>query len=123
MVTGIAHASRDYRTRLDGLREVVDCGRREGHHKLVAPKQYYQWSVQSWATAFETLILSSWEGPEGTVTLYLEEVEPFDEANPDYGITDAYLAVPWNRLWGYATLNPRYFRLPEQPTEVVRKSL
>ena len=109
----IVDSSKHYRVRLDGLQEIVERGRREVCRKLVAPQQEYQWSVQSWATAFETLILSSLDGPDGTVTLYLEE-EPIDEGNPDYGDTDAYLAVPWNRLWNYSTLDPRYFRLPAQ---------
>lgn len=109
----IVDSSKHYRARLDGLQEIVERGRREGCRKLVAPQQAYQWSVQSWATAFETLILSSLDGPDGTVTLFLEE-EPIDEGNPDYGVTDAYLAVPWNRLWNYSTLDPRYFRLPAQ---------
>lgn len=122
-MTDIVHTSRDYRARLEGLQEIVERGRREGHRKLVAPQQEYQWPVQSWAVAFETMIISSLDGPDGTVTLYLEEEEPFDESNPDYSVTDAYLAVPWNRLWHYSTLNSRYFRLPEQGTEVIKESL
>ena len=74
--------------------------------------------VQSWAVAFESLILSSWNGPDSTVTLYRDEL-PYDEAASDYEVVDAYLAVPWNRLWNYSTLNPRYFRLPQQSYVVV----
>lgn len=116
----IAHISHSYRARLDDLQKMVDRGRSEGHCKLVTPAADFseRWEVQSWATAFETLILSSLSGPDNSATLYLEEEEPFREDNPDYDVTDAYLAVPWNRLWNYSTLDPRYFRLPLQPTEV-----
>lgn len=120
----IAASSRLYRQRIEWLQTVVDEGRREGHRKLVAPLADVRdrFKVQSWATAFETLILSSTDGPEGTVTLYLEEEEPFNENIPDYEVEDAYLAVPWNRLWSYATLDPRYFRLPLQGSTVIRIS-
>lgn len=121
----IVDSSKLYRQRLETLQEIVDDGRREGHRKLVAPIADVrdQFEVQSWATAFETLILSSLQGPENTATLYLEEEEPFDENIPDYGVEDAYLAVPWNRLWNYSTLDSRYFRLPLQRTTVIKKFL
>ena len=120
----IADSSKLYRQRLVWLKTVVDEGRREGHRKLVAPLADVrdQFKVQSWATAFETLILSSMKGSENTVTLYLEEDEPFNENHPDYEVEDAYLAVPWNRLWNYSTLDPRYFQLPTQRSTVIRIS-
>jgi len=113
----IVRLGRDYRERLDALQTLVDHGRRNGHRKLVIPLQEFRprHAVDSWATAFETLILSSLHGPDSSVTLYLEEQEPFRTDNSDYQVLDAYLAVPWNRLWNYNTLNPRYFRLPAQP--------
>lgn len=112
----IVDSSKHYRHRLDALQSIVDCGRRNGHRKLVAEAVSFEprFKVRSWATAFETLMLSSMQGPDGTVTLYLDEM-PYVATNPDYQVLDAYLAVPWNRLWNYSTLDPRYFRLPPQP--------
>lgn len=115
----IVHNSKPYRLRLDLLQTVIDKERTAGHRKIVAPiSEVPVVEVQSWAVAFETLILSSWNGPDGTVTLYCDEL-PYDEAASDYEVVDAYLAVPWNRLWNYSTLNPRYFRLPQQSYVVV----
>lgn len=113
----IVDSSKYYRQRLMALQSVVDYGRREGYRKMVAEADRFEshFKVRSWATAFETLILSSMQGSKGTVTLYLEEQSPFVDI-PDYHVQDAYLAVPWNRLWSYSTLNPRYFRLPLQST-------
>lgn len=115
----IAHKSKHYHLRLDMLQTVIDKGRTSGHCKMVIPMaEVPAMKVQSWAVAFETLILSSWNGPDNTVTLYCDEL-PCDEAASDYEVLDAYLAVPWNRLWNYSTLDPRYFRLPQQPYAVV----
>lgn len=116
----IVDSSKHYRQRLNELQTIVERGRREGHRKLVAesPTVDSHFRVHSWATAFETLMLSSMQSPDSTATLYLDEL-PCDPSNPDYQRTDAYLAVPWNRLWRYSTLDPRYFRLPLQPYHVL----
>lgn len=112
----IVRLGHNYRERLDALQTLVDQGRHNGHRKLVTPLREFRshHAVDSWATAFETLFLSSLSSPDSSVTLYLEEQEPFQANNSDYQVTDAYLAVPWNRLWNYNTLDPRYFRLPAQ---------
>lgn len=109
--------SHHYRQRLDAMQTLVDTNRRQGHRKVVSPRKDFEshFRYNSWATAFETLILSSLASPDSSATLYLEEQEPFRADHPDYQVTDAYLAVPWNRLWKYSTLNPRYFRLPAEP--------
>lgn len=111
----IADSSKHYRQRLKELHAIVDRGRRKGYRKLVAeyPTVDSRFRVHSWATAFETLMLSSMHSPDSTATLYLEELS-YDPDNPDYQEFDAFLAVPWNRLWHYSSLDPRYFRLPSQ---------
>ena len=113
--------SHHYRQRLDAMQTLVDSNRRQGHRKVVTPRKDFEshFLYNSWATAFETLILSSLSSPDSSVTLYLEEQEPFRTDNSDYQVLDAYLAVPWNRLWNYNTLNPRYFRLPAQPYVII----
>lgn len=109
--------SHQYSHRLDAMQTLVDTNRNQGRHKIVVPRKDFEshFRYNSWATAFETLILSSLSSPDSSATLYLEEEEPFRTDHPDYQATDAYLAVPWNRLWKYTTLNPRYFHLPAQP--------
>ena len=57
--------------------------------------------------------------PDSSVTIYLEEGNDININNPDYSVEDAFLAVPWNRLWNYSTLNPRYFSLPLQGSKVI----
>lgn len=120
----IADTSRHYHQRLERLQSVLDASRQAGQYKLVTDlaSAKEQFDVQSWATAFETLILSSMHDSRNSATLYLEEEEPFMADNPDYAVEDAFLAVPWNRLWNYSTLNPRYFQLPLQRTEVIKIS-
>ena len=117
----IVNNSRHYRQRLDCLQEIIESSRKTGNRKLVGNQGFAKerFEVQSWAIAFETLILSSMQGPDGSVTIYFEEGDDINVNNPDYSVEDAFLAVPWNRLWNYSTLNPRYFSLPLQGSKVI----
>lgn len=117
----IAHISDTYRQRLDTMQGALDQWRRDGHRKVVClSPDLLPLQPPSWATAFESLILSSLQSPDSTVTLYVEEPPvDLDATAGDYQTLDAFLAVPWNRLWNYSTLHPRYFRLPLQPSLVL----
>lgn len=119
MLVQIGATAPSYHVRIKMQQAVVEQGRRSGSRKLVVPKQRIDLPRESWATAFETLILSSLAGPDSTVTLYIEKQEPFAADNPDYAVEDAFLAVPWYRLWNYSTLDEHYFRLPKQPYTVI----
>ena len=111
----IAYTSRHYTQRLDKLEEIASEGRRQGLHKMVTDEQSLKRvvDIQSWATSFESMLVSSLHGPRNTVNIYAE-IEPVQADNPDYRLADVYLGVPWWRLWYYNSLRPQWFSLPQQ---------
>lgn len=113
MTAGLAS---HYRQRIEQMEKIAEAGRAIGQRKLVADAETSDkiFEINSWATAFETMIVSSLHGPQHTVTLFVEE-NSIDADNPDYQETHAFLGAPWWRLWYYDVLRPEYFSLPEQP--------
>ena len=112
----IVDTSRHYSQRLDKLEEIADEGRRLGHRKMVTDRHRAEgvFDIDSWATGFESVLLSSLKGPDQSVSIYIEE-DAVDASNPDYREANAMLGVPWWRLWYYNALPQRWIMLPEEP--------
>ena len=112
----IADTSRKYHQRLEKIEEIAEAALKTEQHKLVTDKESIQgvFKIDSWGTAFESIIITSLGDIGNTVTLFVEE-ETIDKERADYQTSDCFIAVPWWRLWPLTTLNPNYFKLPEQP--------
>ncbi|MBR4739439.1 MAG: hypothetical protein IK058_05495 [Bacteroidales bacterium] len=112
----IVDTSKHYRQRKAKIEQITDLANDKGMHKMVVDRSDIVgvFDVDSWCNSFESILISALQGPERTINIYVEE-DPLQVDNPDYAVTDAFLAVPWWRLWGYETLRPRWFSLPEQP--------
>ena len=112
----IADTSKHYRQRKAKIEQVTELANQMGAHKLVASHHDLAgvFDIDSWCTSFESMLISALQGPDCTINLYIED-DSLHSDNPDYGVTDAFLAVPWWRLWKYDVLRPRWFSLPEQP--------
>lgn len=112
----IIDTSKHYHQRKAKIEQITELANRAGTHKMVASHNDLDgvFDIDSWCTSFESMLISALQGPNRTINIYIED-EPLQADNPDYGVTDAFLAVPWWRLWNYSTLRPRWFSLPEQP--------
>lgn len=112
----IVDTSKHYRQRKEKIEQITETANRMGTHKMVASNNDFNglFDIDSWCTAFESMLISALQGPDRTINIYIED-GPLQADNPDYSVTDAFLAVPWWRLWNYSTLRPRWFSLPEQP--------
>lgn len=112
----IIDTSKHYHQRKAKIEQITEIANHAGIHKMVASHNDLDgvFDIDSWCTSFESMLISALQGPDRTINVYIEE-GPLQADNPDYGVTDAFLAVPWWRLWNYSTLRPRWFSLPEQP--------
>lgn len=112
----IADTSKHYHQRKAKIEQITEQANRMGTHKMVASHNDLEgvFDIDSWCTSFESMLISALQGSDRTINIYIED-GPLQANNPDYSVTDAFLAVPWWRLWNYSTLRPRWFSLPEQP--------
>ena len=111
----IIDTSKHYRSRLAKLNEVSTVALEMGQHKLVADVTSIDNVFHpTWCNSFETMLLSALQGPDRTVTFYVED-EPIQLDNPNYQDSTSFIAVSWWRMWLYKTLRPQYFILPQQP--------
>ena len=111
----ITDSRRHYHQRVSMLKTIIDKGRKLGVHKLAAnPSEAEKhFEVRSWATAFETLLLSAENKDEQTVTVFIEDVDQ-NTIPKDYFRKDSFIATYWWRDWLYSQLPDKYFRIPEQ---------
>ena len=112
----IGDTSKHYHQRKAKIEQITEIANHAGLHKMVASHEDLVgvFDIDSWCTSFESMLISALQGPERTINIYVED-SPLQVDNPDYNVTDSFLAVPWWRLWPYTTLRPRWFSLPEQP--------
>ncbi|MBP3762824.1 MAG: hypothetical protein J6I49_02970 [Bacteroidales bacterium] len=112
----IVDTSKHYRQRINKIKEITEVANRKGIHKMVTSQDDIQgvFDINSWCTSFESMLISALQGSERTINIYIED-EPLLLNNPDYMVTDAFLAVPWWRLWNNSTLRTQWFHLPKQP--------
>ena len=112
----IIDSSRHYHRRLDILQSTIEKGRQTGVYKLAAnpdDAKCLSNRIQSWATAFETLLLSAENNDEPAVTVFIEE-EHQEQTPSDYFQKDRFIATYWWRDWPSRDLPAKYFRIPEQ---------
>ena len=109
----VVNASFFYRHRLDFIQSFIQQVRKYPEKKFVIPESVIdreQLNV-NWAFATETLILSSLEGPDSSVSIYIND--PFGKIKDEVNLNDTLLFVcaPWAQDREIRRLNPRYFNL------------
>lgn len=112
----IIDSSRHYHRRLDILQSTIEKGRQTGVYKLAAnpdDAKCLSNRIRSWATSFETLLLSAEEQDLPAVTVFIEDVNQ-DTIPKDYFRKDCFIATYWWRDWPSRNLPAKYFRIPEQ---------
>jgi hypothetical protein len=110
---GISFASRPLKERYLKLEQLVIDVERSGISKAIVPNEEFEQRAidPSWAIAFESILISSLNGPQRTVTVIREDAE-FDDQ-----MEDIYL-IPHHGSLPASELNPRYFELPEQKYQI-----
>lgn len=106
----IKNKHRFFRERIHYLQTIMD---QHDERKLLAHMDEFDWNKlwMPWAVGFETLLISSLDGPQGTTTLYFQQHhEDWDEQmqNPQFFLSLHYAPIFVKQEW----LNSRYFQLP-----------
>lgn len=105
-----------FRHRIDYLNNIMATHVTGDERKLLAHMDQFDWQVlwMPWAVSFETLLISSLDGPDGATTLYYQQHhENWEEKlqNPDFFLAVHYAPEFLRQEW----LPGRYFHLPRVP--------
>jgi hypothetical protein len=104
-----------YKNRLEYLKNLTEILQGEEGHKFYTLEENLNKdkALFLWTIPVETLLLSSYSGPENSKTLYYFKSE---ESIPEF-ITepDLYLMIFFWEKMNINFLNERYFVLPEEP--------
>lgn len=108
---GITIASRQINERYERLAELINDIRRTSHEKVIVPEaEFAKRNIDpSWAIAFETMLISSHDGPERTITVVRENDPDFDISNEKVHLRPIHSQYPPD------SLDSRYFDLQEGP--------
>ena len=111
----IATKSRHFTQRLDEIETIATIARSQEQHKLLVTRTTAEqiFPINIWGLALESMILTACDGPDQTVTIYMED-DDFDPADPLYSNPATYVSVNWWKQWQVSELNPNYFHLPPQ---------
>lgn len=120
LVCGLAGFSRAvsiYTSRLDYLKMIMNKASADtGMRKFIILKKNVQMDrlVSTWSIANESLLLSSLNGPQNSMAVYL--VDDLKELGRyDLQARDVFLSVSFWLQWNYTQLNSTYYGLPEAP--------
>lgn len=105
-----------FRERIEYLQAIMGDHAAEDERKLLAHMDQFDWEKlwMPWAVSFETLLISSLDGPEGAATLYYQQHhENWEEQldDPNFFLSLHYAPIFVKQEW----LNSRYFQLPAAP--------
>ncbi|MCB0634528.1 MAG: hypothetical protein R2824_03475 [Saprospiraceae bacterium] len=112
----IRNKHRFFRERIEYLQAIMDKNAAGDQRKLLAHMDQFDWNKlwMPWAVGFETLLISSLDGPEGSTTIYFQQPhENWDEQldDPNFFLSLHYAPIFVKQEW----LNSRYFHLPPGP--------
>lgn len=115
-LAGFNRAASIYTSRLDYLKTIMAKASADtGMRKFIILKRNVQMDrlVSTWSIANESLLLSSLNGPQNSMAVYL--VDDLKELGRyDLQARDVFLSVSFWLQWRYPMLNSHYFRLPEE---------
>lgn len=117
-VKRIYRAHSQYSDRLAYLERTVRQAHRSGGKKYIVDSRCYPgaYGLTSWNFAIETLLYSSLQGPDSSLTVFIERPEFKTLCDTGRTMQNIFLGVYFCPLWFTANDMPlKYFRLPSTP--------
>ncbi|HYW97287.1 MAG TPA: hypothetical protein VE870_16965 [Bacteroidales bacterium] len=113
-VITLLHPRKIYRQRISYYEELNDALQAQTGHKFYTEEENISKKVLFlWGVPFESLIISSLDGPVHSRTIY--PVKNLNDLPGYIGDPDLFLCTFFWPKWNIDELNPHYFRLPEKP--------
>ncbi len=102
-----------HRERLNYIRKLITVARGLPEKKFILNENLVDHETLSvnWGLAPETLILSSLESPDSSLTIYINDASGKLRSNPDHTDTTLLICAPWVQELTTTLLNKKYFNI------------
>lgn len=111
----ISLIGKQQKKRIALLEEYIQTAREKGVHKAIIPysSDMQEMEIIPWSYPMESLLLSSFDSDNNSVTLYVEHTHSYSAMQVAQQDPLVFLSLPGNSWLQQAQLNTKYFRLPE----------
>jgi hypothetical protein len=120
-VAHVVSGSRFFRERLAYIQSLVNTARHFPEKKFIIRESMIDRERLNvnWALAPETLILSSLDGPDSSVSMYINDT--YGKVQEDLRLDDSllFICAPWAQILEIRKLNKHYFNLKHSPYRVL----